>query len=122
MATTTLSFTQVGNEWQAEATVTGDYNLHLEREGGGSLNIFQRATASGQYMVCSSAVMRISARMRASFIRTRLPRPRMRMRRSALAYALYQTTIKTFKYELRSSNKRMAVGARYNAVADNEKK
>lgn len=53
MATTTLSFTQVGNEWQAEATVTGDYNLHLEREGGGSLNIFQRATASGQYMVCT---------------------------------------------------------------------
>ena len=39
-------------------------------------------------MVSCSAVMRITARMQASFMRTQIPRPRMRMRTSALTYAL----------------------------------
>ena len=50
---TTLSFTKNGDVWQAEATVTGDYNLHLERKADGTFNIFQRGTATGQWKVCS---------------------------------------------------------------------
>lgn len=50
---TTLNFTKNGDVWQATAKVTGDYNLHIERKGGGSFNIFQRATESGQWKVCA---------------------------------------------------------------------
>lgn len=50
---TTLNFQKNGNVYVAETTVTGDYNLHIERKGGGSFNIFQRATESGQWNVCT---------------------------------------------------------------------
>lgn len=50
---TTLNFTKNGKFWEAEATVTGDYNLHIERVKGGSFNIFQRGTQNGEPMVCS---------------------------------------------------------------------
>lgn len=50
---TTLSFTKNGDVWETTAKVTGDYNLHIERKGGGSFNIFQRATDSGQWKVCT---------------------------------------------------------------------
>lgn len=50
---TTLSFTKNGDVWEATAKVTGDYNLHIERKLGGSFNIFQRATESGQWKVCA---------------------------------------------------------------------
>lgn len=50
---TELSFAQNGKFWEATATVTGDYNLHIERKGNGAFNIFQRSTATGQWMVCS---------------------------------------------------------------------
>ena len=49
----TLNFTKNGKFWEAEATVTGDYNLHIERVKGGSFNIFQRGTENGEPMVCS---------------------------------------------------------------------
>ena len=48
-----LSFVKSGDVWVAEATVTGDYNLHLERKSGGTFNIYQRGTPEGQYKVCS---------------------------------------------------------------------
>lgn len=51
--TTTLNFQKNGNVYVAETTVTGDYNLHVERKGGGSFNIYQRGTQNGLYKVCS---------------------------------------------------------------------
>lgn len=49
----TLSFAKNGNKWVAEATVHGDYVIHVERVSGGFFTILQRSTASGQWKVCS---------------------------------------------------------------------
>lgn len=46
---TILSFSKSGDMYVAEATVTGDYNLHLERKKAGKFYIYQRGPASGQY-------------------------------------------------------------------------
>ena len=48
----TLSFTKDGGRWVAEATVHGDYCLHVERKEGGGFFMFQRSTSSGQYRNC----------------------------------------------------------------------
>lgn len=37
----------------AETTVNADYNLHIERVGGGRFNIYQRGAATGEYVACS---------------------------------------------------------------------
>lgn len=47
-----LQFTKNGDKWIAEAKVTHDYHLHLERKGSGGFTIYQRGTSSGQYMDC----------------------------------------------------------------------
>lgn len=47
-----LDFTQDGGRWVAEATVHGDYCLHVERKEGGEFFMFQRSTSSGQYKNC----------------------------------------------------------------------
>lgn len=49
---TTLKFQKEGPQWVAEATVTGDYRLHIERTGSGSFSIEQRSTADGRYATC----------------------------------------------------------------------
>lgn len=49
MATTNLSFTKQGNVYVARTTVTGDYNLHVERKKAGKFYVYQRGTSSGQY-------------------------------------------------------------------------
>ena len=52
MATQTLNFQKDGSQWIAETTVTGDYNLHIERVSSGSFSIKQRSTDTGQYVTC----------------------------------------------------------------------
>lgn len=39
----TLNFEKSGDVWVSEATVTGDYLLHLERKGSGLFRLRQRA-------------------------------------------------------------------------------
>lgn len=41
-----LNFTKVDNLWVAEFSVSGEFNLHLERNEGGQLNISQRTAGS----------------------------------------------------------------------------
>ena len=49
---TTLSFTQQGRVWIAEATVNADYNLHIERESSGSFSMEQKGVEQGEYVEC----------------------------------------------------------------------
>lgn len=44
-----LNFLKVGNEWVSAVKVEGDFNLHLERKGTGSLVVSQRGASSGEY-------------------------------------------------------------------------
>jgi hypothetical protein len=44
-----LKFTNVGENWVAEFSVTDDFNLHIEREESGYLIVNKRTTASGKY-------------------------------------------------------------------------
>lgn len=44
-----LKFTNVGENWVAEFSVTDDFNLHIEREESGYLIVNQRTTAEGKY-------------------------------------------------------------------------
>lgn len=44
-----LNFTNVGEKWVAEFSVTDDFNLHIEREESGYLIVNQRTTAEGKY-------------------------------------------------------------------------
>lgn len=48
----TLNFTKEGDKYVAEATVNGDYALHVERKDDGYFVISQRSTATGQYKDC----------------------------------------------------------------------
>jgi hypothetical protein len=41
-----LNFTKIDNLWVAEFSVSGEFNLHLERNEGGQLNISQRTAGS----------------------------------------------------------------------------
>lgn len=45
----TLTFNQVGDKYVAEVKVTADFNLHIEREGSGFLNVSVRTTEDGAY-------------------------------------------------------------------------
>lgn len=46
-----LVFNEVAEKvYEAEFEVTGDFNLHLERENTGSLVVSQRGTSSGEYV------------------------------------------------------------------------
>lgn len=47
-----LSFTQQDGKWVAEATVNNDYNLHIERSGGGYFNIYQSSVSGGSMVLC----------------------------------------------------------------------
>lgn len=44
-----LKFTNVGENWVAEFSVTDDFNLYIEREESGYLIVNQRTTAEGKY-------------------------------------------------------------------------
>lgn len=48
----TIDFTRNGDEWTAEATVHGDYVVHIERKGPGKFSLMQRSTQSGQWAPC----------------------------------------------------------------------
>lgn len=49
-----ITFTKIDNKYVSEFQVTSDFNLHLERSEGGTLNIEQR-TAQGQYVAIKDA-------------------------------------------------------------------
>lgn len=38
-----------GKEWEVEFEVPSDFNLHLERVSNGSLVVYQRGSADGEY-------------------------------------------------------------------------
>jgi hypothetical protein len=44
-----IQFQKEGLHWVAEFQVTADFNLHLEREGTGSLRIMQSTVSGGMY-------------------------------------------------------------------------
>lgn len=44
-----LTFNKVGETYEAETTVNADYNLHIETEESGSVQIFQRGSDEGKY-------------------------------------------------------------------------
>lgn len=44
-----LNFEKQGAKWVAEFKVTGDFNLHVEREEKGFLFVQQRTTPNGEY-------------------------------------------------------------------------
>lgn len=44
-----IVFNQVGRTWQAEFTVTADFNLHIERPATGFMYLSQRTGDSGEY-------------------------------------------------------------------------
>lgn len=48
----TLTFNLKNGIYVAETTVNADYNLHIERVGGGRFNIYQRGAATGEYVSC----------------------------------------------------------------------
>lgn len=44
-----LNFTEIEGKYVAEVKVTADFNLHIEREGSGFLNVSVRTTEDGAY-------------------------------------------------------------------------
>lgn len=44
-----LNFNKEGNEYVAEFEVTGDFNLHVEKDKAGRFDIYQRTTQNGEY-------------------------------------------------------------------------
>lgn len=48
-----LTFNKVGDLYVAEATVSKDYALHLERTKPGTLSVKQRSTSEGNYGQCA---------------------------------------------------------------------
>lgn len=45
-----LTFTQVGDSYQASATVNGDFNIHIERVASGSLSVEISTLQNGEYI------------------------------------------------------------------------
>lgn len=44
-----ITFEKVGNQYVAEFEATNDFNLHIEREEIGTLEVYQRGTPEGKY-------------------------------------------------------------------------
>lgn len=49
-----LQFEKVGNRWIAEVEVTGNYNLNIKRVKPGSIKVFQKGSADGDYSSIAS--------------------------------------------------------------------
>ena len=91
-------YSHVGNEARTEGYVKrvifGEYGEIMPAEVGGALPPTTATTTTQTYpplllsVVSCSAVMRVTVRVRASPLRTRVPPPRIRLRSSALAFAL----------------------------------
>ena len=50
-----ITFEKVGNKYVAEFEATNDFNLHIERTEQGTLEVYQRGTAEGEYDFAWSA-------------------------------------------------------------------
>ena len=50
-----INFEKVGNQYVAEFKATADFNLHIERVGQGTLEVYRRGTAEGEYDFAWSA-------------------------------------------------------------------
>lgn len=44
-----LAFNASGNLYVAEVQVSADYNIHIEMEGKGTIEVFQRGCSQGEY-------------------------------------------------------------------------
>jgi hypothetical protein len=49
MATINLEFKKNSSVWYAEFQVNSDFNIHLERNNYGRVNILQRTTSEGNF-------------------------------------------------------------------------
>ena len=49
----TLTFNKVNNVYVCEFEVNGDFNLHIEKDGNGSVTMYQRGTPEGIYDMTS---------------------------------------------------------------------
>ena len=49
MATINLEFKKNSSVWYAEFQVNSDFNIHLERDNYGRVNILQRTTSEGNF-------------------------------------------------------------------------
>jgi hypothetical protein len=63
-----LTFTKTNNQWVAEFEATADFNLHIERNDVGTLGIYQRGTASGNYAPVQGAVLQLGKTFDADFV------------------------------------------------------
>ena len=50
-----INFEKVGNQYVAEFEATADFNLHIEREENGVLELHQRGSEEGKYDFAWSA-------------------------------------------------------------------
>ena len=50
-----ITFEKVGNKYVAEFEATADFNIHIERTEQGTLEVYQRGTAEGEYDFAWSA-------------------------------------------------------------------
>jgi hypothetical protein len=62
-----LTFTKTNNQWVAEFEATADFNLHIERNDVGTLGIYQRGTASGNFAPVQGAVVQLGKTYDADF-------------------------------------------------------
>lgn len=63
-----LTFTKNNNQWVAEFEATADFNLHIERNDVGTLGIYQRTTATGEYAPIQGAVLQLGKTFDADFV------------------------------------------------------
>lgn len=63
-----LSFTKTNNQWVAEFEATADFNIHIERASNGTLGLYQRTTAIGEYAPIQGAVLQFGKAFDADFV------------------------------------------------------
>ena len=52
-----LIFNKINDVYVCEFEVNGDFNLHIEKDGKGSVTMYQRGTAEGAYDIVNSVKM-----------------------------------------------------------------
>lgn len=62
-----LTFNKTNDQWVAEFEATADFNLHIERSDVGTLGIYQRGTANGNYAPVEGAVLQLGKTYDADF-------------------------------------------------------
>lgn len=63
-----LTFTHTNDQWIAEFEATADFNIHIERATSGTLGLYQRTTATGEYAPIQGAVLQLGKTFDADFV------------------------------------------------------